>query len=217
MKKSIIWDWNGTLLNDLDFCISTINILLGKRQLPLLDRNSYKEVFSFPVKEYYKVIGFDFEKEDFSIPAKEFIDLYDGNVNTCELYSSAKDILHYFQNRGFRQFVLSAMKQNMLEITLRQNGIFHFFEGIAGLNDHYAVSKIERGIQLINQFDIEPQNSWIVGDTIHDFEVAEQLGIKCILVADGHQSKERLEKTKMPVIAKLSDLTILEEFKNREN
>jgi phosphoglycolate phosphatase len=72
--KSIIWDWNGTLLNDLDFCISTINILLKKRELPLLNHYSYKEVFSFPVKDYYQAVGFDFSKEDFAIPAQEFID-----------------------------------------------------------------------------------------------------------------------------------------------
>ncbi len=212
MKKTIIWDWNGTLLDDLDFCISTINILLRKRDLQLLNRSTYKEVFSFPVKEYYKAVGFDFEKEDFAIPAKEFIDLYDDNVANCPLHPSALEVLQYFQNQGFRQFVLSAMKQTMLEKTLQQNEIFQFFEGVAGLNDHYAVSKIDRGKQLIKDLKIEIQNTWIIGDTIHDFEVAEQLGIKCILISDGHQSFERLKKTKMPVINKLSHLITLKEF-----
>ncbi|QGY45122.1 HAD hydrolase-like protein [Maribellus comscasis] len=212
MTKAIIWDWNGTLLNDLDFCISTINILLKRRELPLLNRNSYKEVFSFPVKEYYKAIGFDFKKEDFSIPAKEFIDLYDGGVGSCGLHPSAIDVLEYFRNQGFRQFVLSAMKQNMLEKTLQQNKIFHFFEGVAGLNDHYAVSKIERGKELIQQYQINVESSWIVGDTTHDFEVAEQLGIKCILVADGHQSVQRLKGTNMPVMEKLLELKSWQEF-----
>lgn len=215
--KTIIWDWNGTLLNDLDFCISTINVLLKKRSLPLLDRNSYKEVFSFPVKEYYQAIGFDFEKEDFSIPAKEFIDLYDGNVAGCQLHPSANEVLQHFQRSGFRQFVLSAMKQNMLEKTLRQNHILHYFEGIAGLNDHYAVSKIERGKQLIEQYQIAPQNSWIIGDTIHDFEVACELGINCILIADGHQSAGRLKNTKMPVVNKITELMALKEFNGGQN
>jgi phosphoglycolate phosphatase len=210
--KTIIWDWNGTLLNDLDFCISTINILLKRRELPLLNMDSYKEVFSFPVKNYYRAIGFDFEKEDFSIPAKEFIDLYNGKVECCELQPSAKEVLLFFQSRGFRQFVLSAMQQDMLEQTLRQNKIFHFFEGVAGLNDHYAVSKIERGKQLIRKYKIDTKFSWIIGDTIHDFEAAEQLGIKCILIAGGHQSLERLEKTKTPVIEKLSGIVDWREF-----
>lgn len=204
--NSIIWDWNGTLLNDLDFCVSTINILLKKRALPILNGTQYKEVFSFPVKDYYQTIGFDFEKEDFEIPAKEFIDLYNSGVKNCSLHHSANDILSYFQQKGIRQFVLSAMKQNMLEDTLKHQNIFHFFEGVAGLHDHYAVSKIERGEQLISEFNIEKECTWIIGDTIHDYEVAENLGLNCILIADGHQSEERLKSTNATILKSLKHL-----------
>lgn len=204
--KSILWDWNGTLLNDLDFCISTINILLKKRDLTLLNKSTYKEVFSFPVKDYYQAIGFDFEKEEFKIPAKEFIDLYDSNVESCQLHSVAIEVLNYFKLKGYRQFVLSAMKQSMLEKTLKHNNILSFFEGVAGLNDHYAVSKIERGNQLIQQFKIDRKNTWIIGDTIHDYEVAKELNLKCILIADGHQSVERLEKTNATIFSGINQL-----------
>jgi len=204
--QSIIWDWNGTLLNDLDFCISTINILLNKRGLKLVTRDSYKEVFSFPVKDYYEAIGFNFNEENFSIPAREFIDIYDAGVKNCSLHKSAVEILSYYQQKGVRQFVLSAMKQNMLEETLKQQGIFDYFEGIAGLSDHYAVSKIERGIQLIDQFSINKTKATIIGDTLHDWEVAQQLGTDCILVADGHQSEERLHTSGVKVIKGLQNL-----------
>jgi phosphoglycolate phosphatase len=155
MSTTIIWDWNGTLLNDLDLCIACINTLLKKRELPLLDRASYKEVFSFPVKDYYKAIGFNFSKEDFAIPAREFIDLYDIRVENCSLHSSTEEVLRHFKGKGFRQFVLSAMKQSMLEKTLKHNGIFSYFKAVAGLSDHYAVSKIDRGRQLLDDFNIE--------------------------------------------------------------
>ena len=204
--NSIIWDWNGTLLNDLDVCISCINVLLERRNLPLLDKAVYKEVFSFPVIDYYKAIGFDFSKEDFSIPAHEFIDLYEENIKNCSLHPAAKQVLHSFNKKGFRQFVLSAMHQNMLEQTLKHNGILQYFEGIAGLNDHYAVSKIDRGRQLIKEFQIEKNKARIIGDTIHDFEVARELGIECILVADGHQSEERLKATETNVVSSLEML-----------
>jgi phosphoglycolate phosphatase len=203
---SIIWDWNGTLLNDLDLCISTINVLLEKRDLHLLNRKTYKAVFSFPVKDYYEAAGFNFAKEDFAIPAKEFIDLYDSKVEMCSLHQSAEKVLSHFKSQGKRQFVLSAMKQDMLEKTLKHNGIFHFFEGVAGLNDHYAVSKLERGNQLIEKFNIQKNDAWMIGDTIHDFEVAEELGIKCILIADGHQSVERLQSTGAILFEKLENL-----------
>jgi len=204
--NTVIWDWNGTLLNDLDLCVSTINKLLEKRRLPLLDNYSYKEAFSFPVKNYYEAIGFDFLKENFEIPAKEFINLYDNGVNDCSLHSSVNEVLAVFKKKGIRQFVLSAMKQTMLQQTMEDKGILHYFEAIAGLKDHYAVSKIERGKQLISEFDINREDGCIIGDTDHDFEVAKNLGIKCILVADGHQSEQRLISTGAKVVSSLDNL-----------
>jgi len=204
--QSIIWDWNGTLLNDLDFCISTINTLLKKRNLNLVTPDSYKAVFSFPVKDYYETIGFDFTKEDFAIPAREFIDKYNDGVKYCSLHNSTIKILEHLNRKGIRQFVLSAMKHDMLEQTLKHQGIYNYFEGVMGLNDHYAASKIARGEQLISKYKINKAKSTIIGDTIHDFEVAEQLGIDCILIADGHQSEERLKSTGVQVLPELKEL-----------
>ncbi len=204
--QTIIWDWNGTLLNDLDFCISTINVLLKKRNLTLQNRDLYKEIFAFPVKDYYHAVGFDFEKEEFAIPAKEFIDLYDKGVENCTLHLKAVEILSWFKEKNTRQFVLSAMQQNMLEQTIKHNSISGYFEGVFGLNDHFAVSKIERGEQLISQFRVKKDKTWIIGDTIHDFEVAEKLGVRCILIADGHQSEKRLKSTGAVVISDLDEL-----------
>ena len=211
--STIIWDWNGTLLNDLGLCVSSINVLLVKRNLPKLNSHKYKEVFSFPVKDYYQAVGFDFNKEEFDVPALEFIELYENHVKNCMLQTGALEVLNYFKEGGIKQFVLSAMHQNMLEKTLKHNGIFHFFEGVAGLGDHFAVSKVQRGQQLISQFKIEKENALIIGDTIHDFEVAQELGIRCILIADGHQSEERLVITGAMVLKNLSDIMLLNEFR----
>lgn len=210
--NSIIWDWNGTLLNDVELCISSVNSLLKDRNLPLINTKKYKEVFSFPVKEYYKTLGFDFEAEDFSIPAHQYIDLYYAGFDSCSLQKNTVEVLTHFREKGIRQFVLSAMEHKMLEKTLKIKGIFHFFEGVAGLKDHYAVSKVDVGKQLILDFKIEQDKTWMIGDTTHDFEVAHQLGVKCILIADGHQTSERLEKTGGTVIESLNGLISLNNF-----
>lgn len=208
--NTIIWDWNGTLLNDTDYCVSTMNSLLADRGLPLLTTKKYREVFSFPVKDYYQTIGFNFEKEDFSIPAHQYIDLYNRGFDQCSLQESTFEVLSFFRAKGVRQFVLSAMEHEMLEKTLNKKGILHFFEGVAGLTDHYAVSKIDQGKMLMKNFDIEQEKTWLIGDTIHDFEVADALGFTCVLVANGHQSAERLHKTGAKVIENLRRLISLE-------
>lgn len=210
--NSIIWDWNGTLLNDVELCISSVNSLLKDRNLPQINTKKYKDIFSFPVKEYYKTLGFDFEAEDFSVPAHQYIDLYYAGFDSCSLQKNTVEVLTHFRQKGIRQFVLSAMEHEMLEKTLKIKGIFHFFEGVAGLKDHYAVSKIDVGKQLILEYKINRDNTLMIGDTTHDFDVAQQLGVKCILISDGHQTPERLEKTGGTVIESLNGLISLNYF-----
>ncbi len=206
--ETIIWDWNGTLLNDLGLCIKTINSLLEKRRLPLLNTSSYREVFSFPVKDYYEKVGFDFSKEGFEIPAKEFIDQYNSEVNKCDLHENAVKVLEQFKINGLKQYILSAMKQDMLNTTLKQNNIYYYFEDIVGLDNHYAASKVERGRELIRRNNIKKDTALMIGDTEHDFEVARELGIGCVLIADGHQSQKRLENTGVKVLNSLQDLLV---------
>lgn len=203
---TIIWDWNGTLLKDIDLCVNTMNKLLDARNLPQINHAVYREVFSFPVKDYYQTIGFDFTKEDFDIPAHQYIDLYYQGFDGCSLQNDTEKVLDYFRQKNVRQFVLSAMEHGMLEKTLKAKEIFEYFEGVAGLTDHLAVSKVDQGKMLIGKFNIELAETWMIGDTVHDFEVASEMGVKCVLIADGHQSEERLLKTGAPVLQNIGQL-----------
>jgi phosphoglycolate phosphatase len=204
--SAIIWDWNGTLLNDTDSCIETINSLLNDRNLPLLDRKRYLDVFGFPVIDYYKRIGFDFTIEPFDIPAMQYIDLYTQKVKDCALHDSAIAVLEFYRSKGFKQLVLSASEIGILENSIAHFNIDHFFDGIAGLDNHYATSKTEIGKRLLTAHAIPPENACLIGDTTHDFEVAQQIGCRCLLVADGHQPAYKLKQTGAVVVEKLEEV-----------
>lgn len=204
--SGIIWDWNGTLLNDTELAVESMNRVLGKRGLPALTVDRYKSVFTFPVKEYYQLVGFDFEKEPFEIPAHEFIEYYNKNVWDCSLQEYAVEVLNHVKNLGIPQYMLSAMMQVTLDQCLEHYRIGHFFEQVSGLGDHYANSKLDAGREMIGKLHLKPEDLLLVGDTVHDFDVATELGCSCILVSHGHQSYERLRNTGVPVI---DDLTVL--------
>lgn len=203
---SIIWDWNGTLLNDVDISLSSVNQLLAARNLEPLTYGRYIEVFTFPVREYYEKIGFDFKDEPFEIAAHQYIEIYNQAVRYCELHKEAIPVLDFLKSRGLKQYILSAMEQGLLEETLRQTDIYPFFESVYGLNHQFATSKIEIGISLTDQYQLRPQQTLLIGDTVHDYEVAQSIGCQCILVANGHQSKQRLQSTGTNVIDDLSQL-----------
>ena len=200
----IIWDWNGTLLNDVSWCMQQINIMLKKRRLPVLDSlQAYHCVFGFPVKDYYRRVGFDFEKESFEILAAEFIELYHNNENAL-LFPAAKEILSEFQQKGIHQIILSASELGNLLSQMKPFDIASFFDEILGISDIFATSKIDLGKAYIQQTN--PEKAVLVGDTIHDKEVADELGVDCILIANGHQSKKDLSSCDSVVVDCLIDI-----------
>jgi phosphoglycolate phosphatase len=202
----IIWDWNGTLLDDTRMAVQTMNQMLQRRGLPALSVEHYKSVFTFPVKDYYQKVGFDFQTEPFEVPAMEFIDLYNRQLKDCTLHFDTLKVLSYFRSVGVKQYILSAMEQEVLNDCLKHYQIDDFFEHVSGLDNVYAASKMLNGHRLIAELKLNPSDLVLIGDTVHDFEVAKELGCRCILIADGHQSKAVLQATGVLVIDSIQQL-----------
>ncbi|WP_321514761.1 HAD hydrolase-like protein [Marinifilum fragile] len=198
--KAIIWDYNGTLLDDLSIGVLSINKMLNKRGLPLLTTEHYREVFTFPVKSYYEAVGFDFETEDWDKAANEFIDHYTSLLPHSGIFPEAVDLLTHFNKEGKKQFILSAMEQNMLNESTRNENIIKYFDEISGIDNIYASSKIDNGLQLMKKHELKASEVCLFGDTTHDYEVAKELKCNCILIASGHQSYQKLKETGCPIV-----------------
>ncbi|MFW5793304.1 MAG: HAD family hydrolase [Bacteroidota bacterium] len=211
-QEVIFWDWNGTLLNDVDICIEAMNMLLNRRGMSVLDAKHYKDVFTFPVMDYYRKLGFDFEKEAFEIPAIEFIDEYKCRLANAMLFDDVFDTLQYFHKKGYRQFVVSAMENEALATSIEERGISHFFEKIVGLSDDYAHGKLHLAEELIRIIDVPSDRILMIGDTLHDYEISKGLGVGIFLIDRGHQSRERLMETKAKVLRNLSSLMEIEQI-----
>ena len=192
-NKLIIWDWNGTLLNDVEACVNSINSMLKVRKMKLLNITSYKNVFTFPVQDYYETIGFNFNFESFENLAVEYIDLYKNNSLKSTLQVGVNEALKYFKECNYKQVIVSASEQESLENQVKQRDIFDYFDSIIGLNNIHAKSKLNNAINYIKNSPIEFDQIVLIGDTFHDYEVAEAIGCSCILIRNGHQKLDRFE------------------------
>lgn len=203
--RHVIWDWNGTLFDDADLCVACMNRLLAARGLPLLTRARYQELFDFPVIEYYRRLGFDFDREPFERLGTAFIEDYERRKLACPLRPGARRALETVRAAGLTQSVLSAYRQDSLEELLRHFGLRGFFLGIAGARDHYAHGKEAAGRAWLRRLGLPPASILLIGDTAHDVEVARALGTDCRLIPGGNQSRARLERSGAPVCDRLAD------------
>jgi len=202
----IIWDWNGTLLNDAWLCVEVMNRMLSERDLPLLSLQKYRTIFDFPVKDYYGKLGFDFDAEPFESVGMEFMNMYNLRQEECSLFDEVINTLQVLKDKGYKQNILSAREINELRLETAKLGVANYFDHITGLDDHYAHGKVELGKTLLTSINIPAERIIFIGDTNHDAEVAASLGIDCILIPNGHHSEERIMNCGVPVACSLNEL-----------
>jgi phosphoglycolate phosphatase len=205
-KQHVIWDWNGTLLDDLDLCLRIINNLLRERGLNSITKDRYLEVFGFPVRDYYLKLGFNFDQEPFEVVSTEFITAYEKGRPDCQLFPGCSEVLSAFQKQGLSQSILSASKRTYLERAVLEYDIEGYFNSVLGLEDHHAAGKLTLAKTYMKDNHPDPNSVILIGDTIHDAEIADQLGIQCILLPSGHQSRSRLVQTNGFLLDNIIDL-----------
>lgn len=199
----IIWDWNGTLLDDLQACVDAINILLARRSLPTVTVEQYLDLFDFPVKNYYLKLGFDFTRDNWTAVAEEYHAAYAKTSADSPLRHGTREALDTLEANGIGVSVLSASELGLLKRMIRERHIEHYFKHIYGLNDLFAASKLELGHAMLRKSGLPRSGTLMVGDTLHDHEVATAMGVPCLLMSGGHQSRRKLENMGGPVASDL--------------
>ncbi len=193
-KSHIIWDWNGTILDDVEICIAIISEVLVEHGLSPISISEYRSKFHFPIHSYYQSIGLNPERVEFAYVTKRFIKAYEERLPGASLYRGAREVLELLSNMGKTQSVLSAAHEHDLRRLLASHGLDKYFTQVSGLTNHDADSKVGRGLQHIKALNIPREDIILIGDTDHDLEVAEALGIDAILLDNGHQCGDHLRK-----------------------
>lgn len=209
MKKvnTIIFDFNGTILDDLDLCFNTLNKMLNMYNHPSITLERYLDIFTFPVIDYYKKAGFDFNKESFDELAPIFMDIYQPNSLKCSLHDGVIEIIDKFRKEGKKIILLSASKRNLMIDQLEHFKIKDKFDEILGTGTINAVGKVDIAREYLETNHIDKDSAIMIGDTLHDDEVANVLGVKSFLICKGHQSKERLLSSSAIVLDDIKEIT----------
>ena len=207
----IIWDFNGTILNDVQTGIDAVNVLLKRYGKKTIDSVAeYRAAFGFPVIDYYDHIGL--ERENFPKYAPEWVAEYNLREPDAKIFDGVVELMEYFKTYGYAQYLLSATEREMLLGQVERLNIGEYFKEIIGQNGIEAHGKTD--VALAWMANEKPKKALFIGDSLHDFEVSQAMGIDCVLLAWGHQSRERLEKSGCRIFDTAYDLQLA--FENGE-
>lgn len=203
--QHVIWDWNGTLIDDISLIVDITNQMMARRGLNPIDIDIYRAHFGFPVADFYVKMGFDFAADPYEALVIEFTEAYESRCLDCTLHDGALDLLEYNQRRNIPQSILSASNLPVLIDTVKAFGIYDYFTEIAALDNKHARGKLETGQALISKMGVNPASTVLIGDTLHDYEVARGLGLDCVIVPNGSNSAARFAGTSALIRSSLKD------------
>lgn len=194
--KTVIWDYNGTILNDAQISVDIENEMLERRHLKAgYTLEMYRNLYNIPMVDYYKKLGYTFENESFEEVGKEFYSLYDKHFDECGLNEGVLDKLQDAIQKGYQNVILSSCAHDLLVKQCKSLQIDKFFVDIVGVDNLVGGSKVENGKALLKKLDVNVDECVYIGDTNADYHTACSLNIKNIyLVAQGHQSYQRLKE-----------------------
>ena len=201
--KYVLWDWNGTLLDDVPAAFNTANAMLRRRGLPQITRERYREAFGFPVRDFYAAVGFRLDEENWDAMAVEYHDLLRSDP-AQRLRDGAMAALECVRQAGAGQSIISALRQDMLDADTAKAGVRPFMDRVWGVDNLDGATKLSRARALMKELRLDPSATVMIGDTLHDLETARELGAACVLADVGHQSLACRVPAGVPTVGSLA-------------
>lgn len=203
--RIVCWDWNGTLLDDVDRCLRAMNQVLDAYGLAAItDTEAYRATFGFPVADFYARHGIT--AAQFREAADLYLRVLDSSARTARLRPDARETMRLLRERGVRQILASATLTDLLNEQLHPFDLADEFETVLSITDPYAASKHDVIATWVHSAGVDPADMLMVGDTNHDRDIARALGARFVHFGGGHQHLADPTATRISELRMLLDL-----------
>ena len=219
-KHLAVFDWNATLFDDTPATYNATNECLAFFDIPPISLERLQDTFTFPLIHFYEKSGVSVD--DYLKNTSELSDIFHTKYNElkteCTLMKGARQALNFCKNHNMHCMILSNYNQAPLETDIQHFNLEPYFETISGNKDPEAITshtnKYERLRDYMNEHGFTPEQTFIIGDSHEEPELARLLNILGISITGGLLSPTRLEKCKKDHV--ITDLTELPDILEKE-
>ncbi|HEY1973421.1 MAG TPA: HAD hydrolase-like protein [Pseudonocardia sp.] len=202
----IVWDWNGTLLDDTAATFRAACQVFAVRGLPPVTAEQYRAAYTRPLTDFYRrLFGRDLTPTETAGMDDEFHDVYRAQLAELALADGARQVLAGWRQSGGSQSLLSMFRHEELLPEVRRHGIeseFVLVDGLVGPGGGRKVDHLRRHLAALR---LGPEQVLVVGDSTDDAAAAGAVGARCVLYDGGSHPPEVLRDFGVPVVGTLAD------------
>ncbi len=188
MFRNLLFDWSGTLCDDLNLTLEATNYVMAQYNRPALSRKEFRNEFQLPYPKYYKWKIPEAQLEDLE---KHYRFAFDNALNNVTVLPYAREFMNFCKGRGIRCFALTSMDPKAFDEQTDMLGFKPYFEEIhSGIRD-----KETHILKLMAQHGLKAEETAMIGDMQHDMNAAHCAGITGIGVLTGYNNAQQLAES----------------------
>ncbi|MFC0007259.1 HAD family hydrolase [Micromonospora siamensis] len=207
-RHHLVWDWNGTLLNDLDLVVRATNTAFASAGGPAVTADEHRIRFRRPIADYYaEMLGRAVDAEAFGTLDRIFHDAYRAGLTSCALADDATAAIAAWPGS---QSLLSMWFHDELVPTVHTYGLTPHFARVDGLRSAVGGGpKAEWLAKHLAELGLSGSEVVLIGDSVDDADAALSVGARCVLYTGGLTHPETLRTTPHPVADTLTQAVTL--------
>jgi len=208
--RHVVWDWNGTLFDDLEIVVASVNVSLRSVGAPPIDADGYRAVYQRPLDRFYEaLLGRPVLPDEMAAIDRDFHDAYHALLDQARLTVDARRAVDLVECRGQTQSVLSMWWHERLVPAVRYFELEDYMLAVDGHRGPPGASKHDHLARHVEQLTrlfpgrVLREAITVIGDVTDDADAARAVGAGCVLYDGGSQPRAVLEATGVPVAASL--------------
>ncbi|MGN9802147.1 HAD family hydrolase [Micromonospora sp. L32] len=207
-RDHLVWDWNGTLLNDLSLVVQATNVAFASAGGPSVTVDEHRVRFRRPIVDYYaEMLGRAIDAEAFGALDRIFHDAYRAGLTSCALADDAPAAIAAWPGS---QSLLSMWFHDELVPTVHTYGLTPHFARVDGLRATVGGGhKAEWLEKHLAELGLAGESVVLIGDSVDDAHAAESVGARCVLYTGGLSDPAALRATPHPVADTLTEAVTL--------
>ncbi|GAA1960924.1 HAD family hydrolase [Catenulispora subtropica] len=196
----LVWDWNGTVLNDFEIILRSTNASFGDHGLPAITAEQYRTQIKMPIRAFYTdILGHAPTDEEWEAMDATFHKYYVAYEREARLSTGLPDLFREWAGRGHSQSLLSMYHDDKLVPVVEHHGIAHHFSLVQGTKPPRPARKAEHLADHLRRLDAEPSRVVLIGDSPDDAAAAHSVGARVILYSGGFAAAASLRATGAPI------------------
>ena len=192
-KTAFIWDLDGTLLDSYEAILSGIEETFAQFSIPY-DKEQVREfILKFSVQDLLEQVAEERKLDVEVLNQVRAQSLAEKNAQVV-LMPGARDVLGWADETGIQQFVYTHKGDNALTI-LRDLGLESYFTEILTSQSGFARKPSpEAAIYLLDKYQLNPDNTYYIGDRTLDVEFTQNSGIQSLnFLESSYEGNHRIQ------------------------